>query len=348
METLKVNDSLIEAKKQKVLEFLGDNYSSDYIDEINNKYKTKYIISDRYKSTYRKYHGKGARRNGSINWEVDPRVWIKIHSINDTKGHGFAIQIKCKCKKWKSGNSKSKLQFAEKWGFPKNDPNIKYELKRGNLLIIWIVNQAILKFTPHEEYLIKFLNEAYKIYEESNLQHMKKEKGDFTPLVTYTCEDYSTQQNIEDYFYQKEIQESIRGSNKEEVVDIPVKKNLKSNKSSSEVYKRNKQKGVNAIVLAEFNCEVNSKHKEFTSKVTGRNYVEAHHLIPMQYQDDFDVSIDVEANIVSLCASCHRRLHHAVFKEKEAILGLLLDNRKSRLIKCGIVVTEEILFAYYR
>ena len=37
-----------------------------------------------------------------------------------------------------------------------------------------------------------------------------------------------------------------------------------------------------------------------------RNYVEAHHLIPMGFQDDFSKSIDVEANIISLCTYCHK------------------------------------------
>lgn len=155
------------------------------------------------------------------------------------------------------------------------------------------------------------------------------------------------QEEIGDATYQKDIAEAMSFKTGIVIEDVPVSKPLKSDKTSSKTYRRNAQRGRNTILDANYLCEVNANHKDFTSKVTGKNYVEAHHLIPMEYQDSFNVSVDVEANIVSLCVSCHKTLHHAILEEKEAILNVLHDKRFFRLEKCGIKITKEILFSYY-
>lgn len=47
-----------------------------------------------------------------------------------------------------------------------------------------------------------------------------------------------------------------------------------------------------AIILAKYKykykykCEFEDTHMFFTSKTTGENYVEAHHLIPMEFQQE--------------------------------------------------------------
>jgi hypothetical protein len=68
------------------------------------------------------------------------------------------------------------------------------------------------------------------------------------------------------------------------IEDMPVVK-LKKGIKSSDSYKRDKYTSKRAIVLANYKCEVDNNHIYFTSRVTGENYVEAHHLIPMEYQD---------------------------------------------------------------
>lgn len=157
----------------------------------------------------------------------------------------------------------------------------------------------------------------------------------------------ASQEEARDSIYQKEVEVSATSNIKLEINDVPIDKPLKNDKATSKAYRRNAKKGKNAILVANYLCEVNSNHKDFTSKVTGKNYVEAHHLIPMEFQDSFEVSIDIEANIVSLCVNCHKRLHHALAKEKQKILNNLYNQRALRLRKCGIEISEEILFSYY-
>jgi predicted HNH restriction endonuclease len=132
------------------------------------------------------------------------------------------------------------------------------------------------------------------------------------------------------------------------VVDQPKDKPSKTTGSGTSFYKRDAKTSKTAIVTAKYQCEIDASHKDFVSKVTGENYVEAHHLIPMEYQDDFDKSIDVEANIVSLCVGCHKKLHHATFITIKPLIEKLYDDRIDRLKDCGIELTKAKLLSYYK
>ncbi|PEL42689.1 restriction endonuclease [Bacillus toyonensis] len=126
--------------------------------------------------------------------------------------------------------------------------------------------------------------------------------------------------------------------------DVPSKTTVGGRSS----YKRDPKTSKKAIVLADYRCEIDSDHEDFISKVTKKNYVEAHHLIPMGFQDDFEKSIDVEANIVSLCVSCHKKLHHAEYKVIESLIEKLYDDRIGRLNDCKIKLPKDKLLNYYK
>ncbi|PGU24586.1 restriction endonuclease [Bacillus cereus] len=132
------------------------------------------------------------------------------------------------------------------------------------------------------------------------------------------------------------------------VDDQPKDKPSKTLGSGLNLYKRNSKISKKAIVSAKYLCEIEPSHKDFISKITGENYVEAHHLIPMEYQDNFIKSIDVEANIVSLCVGCHKKLHHARFEVIEPLVEKLYEDRVDRLINCGIGITRKELLEYYK
>ena len=42
-----------------------------------------------------------------------------------------------------------------------------------------------------------------------------------------------------------------------------------------------------------------------------------HHLIPLRMQHDFENSLDVVGNIVSICPNCHRLIHYGRDKDKK-------------------------------
>jgi len=103
-----------------------------------------------------------------------------------------------------------------------------------------------------------------------------------------------------------------------------------------------------SLMLAGYRCELNPSHETFQSSVTGKNYVEAHHLIPLRAQGDFgDCSLDHEANIICLCPNCHRLMHHAVSLQKGPPLNRLFEMRKRDLERAGISLENEVLVEYY-
>lgn len=59
-------------------------------------------------------------------------------------------------------------------------------------------------------------------------------------------------------------------------------------------------------------CCYDSSHETFVSENENKNFVEGHHLIPMQHQCDFEYTIDFADNIIPLCPTCHRRIHFAI------------------------------------
>jgi len=94
---------------------------------------------------------------------------------------------------------------------------------------------------------------------------------------------------------------------------------------------------VRQVLMAEqYTCLSDATHTTFTAARTLSQYMEGHHLIPMRAQDDFEYSIDVYANIVCLCPTCHRLLHHGIKEEKKPVLNRLFDLRKDRLVDSGI------------
>ena len=114
----------------------------------------------------------------------------------------------------------------------------------------------------------------------------------------------------------------------------------------TEVVRRSKCLVAYALAFAQYRCECNCNIPLFIRKDGKTHYTEAHHLIPLRYQKEFDVSLDVAANIISLCPCCHRKLHYGL--GTEAMLNDLLSQRHERLLKCGIEITLADLLLMYR
>lgn len=115
--------------------------------------------------------------------------------------------------------------------------------------------------------------------------------------------------------------------------------------SGRKMYNRNKKIAINALGIAQFQCEINNKHYTFLRKNDNLPYTEPHHLIPMAYQDEFSYSIDIEENIVSLCSNCHNEIHYG--KDAKSLIVKLYNDRKNLLAKKKIKISLEKLLSYY-
>jgi len=131
------------------------------------------------------------------------------------------------------------------------------------------------------------------------------------------------------------------------IKDVPKDPIIIPFRGQSQRWVRNSDTSKRAIMDANYMCGFEETHLSFTSNTTGRNYVEAHHLIPMEFQVEFKKSLDVEANIIPLCPLCHKAVHHASFEEKEPIIRALYMARKDRLQNCEIGIDYKDLISYY-
>lgn len=111
-------------------------------------------------------------------------------------------------------------------------------------------------------------------------------------------------------------------------------------------YKRSADVVANSLAAANFTCELDCASELFIRKTAAVTYTEAHHLIPLCFQDEFSHSLDVEANVVSLCPNCHCKLHYGA--EIEQPLKKLYMARRNRLKRCGIEISYEKLLLLYR
>ena len=128
---------------------------------------------------------------------------------------------------------------------------------------------------------------------------------------------------------------------KGEVRKKPDSINIRKHK----VFPRDRRTAVNALSHAFFKCEVDNNHPTFIRRNSDKPYTEPHHLVPMEYADRFDVSLDVEENIVSLCSNCHNEIHYG--RDAADLIKLLYEERKNALASVGIIVSLDELLDMY-
>lgn len=98
-----------------------------------------------------------------------------------------------------------------------------------------------------------------------------------------------------------------------------------------------------ALQRSGYRCQCGREHTTFVSAVTGEMYLEAHHLIPIRFQQEmwekFGVNIDCVENLVALCPNCHRAVHYGTRKEKKQRLKALYEEKKKELRQAGLDLT---------
>ena len=129
----------------------------------------------------------------------------------------------------------------------------------------------------------------------------------------------------------------------EEKIDDTTAENEEKIKKMSAVLKRMTKE------RAGYLCELHDLHdcKYFTSKESNKNYLEIHHLVPREFSNEFEKSIEIIDNYVPLCPHCHRLLHLATDRERTAALTYLFNKRKDNLSAKHIEVSLKELRAFY-
>ena len=113
------------------------------------------------------------------------------------------------------------------------------------------------------------------------------------------------------------------------------------------------QKKIRDFVLkkAQYMCDCNDDKHFYFESVEKHNYVEGHHIVPMnrqtEYYFDSNVNLDVANNIVALCPNCHSQIHLGSRRARLAILSELYIRHKTELNLLNSHLTLSILASYY-
>ena len=183
-----------------------------------------------------------------------------------------------------------------------------------------------------------------------SLYDLWKYKMAFGSILPITQEEV-TESEKEDFIINQKVVKILADDSYETINNyIPVpepRKNVDSSekKGAAGTYPREPQKRINALQRAGFKCECNQAHKSFISKTTDKPYMETHHLVPLEFWESFDNSLDVEANIVCLCSNCHNEIHYG--KDAKRLIEHLFKRRNDELLQANIIVNLEQLIDMY-
>ena len=188
----------------------------------------------------------------------------------------------------------------------------------------------------------KIKNSIYEIDNLSDLDYIKNYLyNDDEFLAKDSRGNRMYKSAIKNYYKFISLEEIEKNINKDKIenIDIPLEINDLM-KYDIERRKRLTIVKIQAIKYANYMCEINNSHKTFISKSNLKPYMEAHHIIPLEMQNEFKYSLDVYANIVSICPTCHRFLHYGLESDKKEFLINLYKTRNKRLFKSGIEISQ--------
>jgi hypothetical protein len=114
------------------------------------------------------------------------------------------------------------------------------------------------------------------------------------------------------------------------------------------VYLRNPAVSRRALSNAGYRCEVDANHPSFPRRNSSERYMEPHHLVPMSMTEFYNVSLDREQNIFSLCSNCHNQIHYGTKEDVRELISKLFSPRKDEIgLILGRTVTLEDLYEIY-
>lgn len=100
-----------------------------------------------------------------------------------------------------------------------------------------------------------------------------------------------------------------------------------------------------AIIRSQYQCDIDINHVSFISPTTQEMYMEAHHIIPMSQQKSFNpVSLDQIDNVVSLCPTCHKKIHLGTVNDKVEMLKMQFQRRIEFMSTLGVDLNKLLSF----
>lgn len=230
---------------------------------------------------------------------------------------------------------------------------ISYKYKStGSYVKSTLVDNAKIQY-----FSLILLNNSYKNYEDfidyALFRYNETYKNiDIEKIKSFIADHEAVYKLIYEELFDI-IQYSLNFRDEKEVNEQDVDLNEKID--NTDMYAVEKYNRVSTVlkklakVNSNYRCELEDFYgcQYFTSKESHKNYVEVHHLIPRAVGNDFENSIEVVENYVTLCPHCHRLVHLGEDVERKPALHNLYLKRKELLHEKGLDISEKDLKDYY-
>lgn len=191
----------------------------------------------------------------------------------------------------------------------------------------------------------------YKYNIKSVLSKLKKADNQFENLKRFV--EFVDKQNLTQAEVKMPVDEDIMESD-DDVTDIYDIHRMPERSVDSKGRRRFKtQRKIREAVLkkAKYLCDCNDKKHFYFESVDLHNYVEGHHIIPMNRQEEYyfdsSINIDIPNNIVALCPTCHSQIHCGSRQAKLEVLSELYVRNKQKLLTINRELSLSVLASYY-
>lgn len=248
---------------------------------------------------------------------------------------------------WENGEKDNQCIIAKKFQKNPNQGNYDKIMLIEDAKIIYISKYLINIGDVSFNNFIDIILDSYENIENYNRSLVKSiiyDNRDVFQDIYYNVLNINKENNIQEVISENEINSFSEIEGPEPRTDF-LGNGFEENKN----YKSNSLKREKAKSKSGYLCELGDRNKcqYFTSKASNKNFLEAHHLVQMEFSNDFENSIDVIANLIALCPNCHRRLHHAKDEDRIGDIEYLFLKRKKQLKEKGIVLSLAELKDYY-
>lgn len=224
---------------------------------------------------------------------------------------------------------------------------VRYQSEVGTLTIRRNNNNYEMYFNGEH------IEENNKYFELGTLTDPFELKKMETWKIEIDADDEDIELNeIEEQHLAKEMENIQFNMSVAAYVPQPENKRAARNIEGRMVPHRDTETASRALARAGYLCEYDNSHELFLRKKQPVNYTEPHHLIPLQYDNQFENSLDVQANIVSLCSHCHNLVHYGA--DAENVIRKLWEDRREEIknagigtMRNGVELTIEMLLGFY-